>query len=197
MALCFRRLLAIAPLSLLLASGSALAEDWVVDSSHSQVGFKVRHMMVSWVRGTFNDFEGKVVTDGAALKSISGKVKVLSVDTDEQKRDEHLASPDFFDATKIPEMGFTSTQVVKDGSGWKVTGDLTIRGVTKPVTFAVDALPDARTDPWGNIKTGTSMTTKINRQDFGLTWNKTLDGGGWVVGDEVEISIDLELNKAK
>lgn len=177
---------------------TAAADTWKVDGAHTQVGFSVSHMMVSTVRGTFGTFDGTVETDAKGkLTGLQGTVDITSVDTADAKRDEHLRSPDFFDAAQFPKMTFTSKAVKAVGDAYEVKGDLTIRGVTKPVTLKVEAIRGPITDPWGNVKAGTSATTTINRQDFGVSWNSTLDAGGVVVGDEVKITIDLEVVKPK
>jgi polyisoprenoid-binding protein YceI len=196
-------LLRLAPaLALILAGLSvptpASADTWVIDGAHSHVGFKVRHMAVSWVRGSFDTVEGSVDFDGKNLKKASTNVTIdiASVDTKNEKRDEHLASADFFDAATHPNMTFTSTKVKagKDDS-FEIVGDLTMKGVTKSVTLAVEGGLTPVTDPWGNTKLGFSASTVIDRKDFGLTWNKVLDGGGVVVGDDVHLVLEVELNK--
>lgn len=176
----------------------AFAATYEVDGAHSQIGFSVSHMSVSTVRGAFGTVTGTVTYDPAKVEAtqVTGKVGIASVDTNNADRDKHLVAPDFFDAVKFPEMTFTSTavkNVTKDA--FDLVGDLTLHGVTKPVTFHVNKLaPDVK-DPWGNTKSGTTATAKINRQDFGVSWNKALDQGGYVVGDEVSITLDLELLK--
>ena len=190
-------LLSAALLAGLSVSTSASADRWTVDPAHSEVGFEVTHMLISTVKGSFSGFEGTAETDAkGALTSLQGAVKVPSVDTANEKRDGHLVSPDFFDAATYPEMRFASTQVKADGKGYRVTGDLTIRGVTKPVTFQVSGLKGPVTDPWGNVKAGTTATATINRQDFGVSWSQTLYAGGAVVSDEVEIELALQLVKS-
>jgi polyisoprenoid-binding protein YceI len=180
----------------LALTGSAEAATWSIDASHTRVGFKVRHLMVSWVQGEFADVSGTVEYDPAAPAKTSATVTVqmASVDTRDAKRDEHLRSADFFDVAKYPTMSFTSTSV-KQGSGQtlQVLGDLTIRGVTRPVTLVVDGLGQPVTDPWGSQRVGATATATINRQDFGVSWNGTLDSGGVVVGDEVQLVIDVQL----
>lgn len=190
----------LALLPLLVASSSALAATYQVDPSHTRVGFSVSHMMVSTVRGEFGTVAGTVDYDPAnvAATKVDATVGITSVDTRDAKRDEHLRSPDFFDAVKFPEMKFKSKAVKNvTPTTFDLVGDLTIRGVTKEVTFKVNKLAADRKDPWGNTKSGTRATATINRQDFGVTWNNTLDGGGVLVGDEVTIELDVELNKNK
>lgn len=182
--------------ALTLALGlPAAAADYTVDKAHSQVGFSVSHLVVSTVRGQFESFEGTVSTDAKGnLTSFSGTVDIASVNTRDAKRDGHLKSPDFFDAAAHPQMSFASKSVEGDNArGYTVQGDLTIRGVTKPVIFAVEPVKGPVTDPWGNTKAGTVATTTIDRQDFGVSWSQSLDAGGAVVGDDVTIQLDLEL----
>lgn len=182
----------------LLTPATALADTWDVDTAHTHVGFSVSHMMIATVRGEFGTFEGTAETDASGkLKAIQGTVDVSSVDTREPKRDEHLRSPDFFDVATHPHMTFVSKKVTPKGKGYSVAGDLTIRGVTKPVIFELDALRGPITDPWGNVKVGGTMVTTIDRQDFGVSWNNNLDAGGVVVGDDVTIRLELELTKKK
>ncbi len=190
------------PLALLglLVSTSASAATYDVDASHSRVGFSVTHMMVSTVRGEFGTVSGTVDWDPAnvAATKVNATVGVVSVDTRDAKRDEHLRSPDFFDAAKFAEMKFVSKSVKNiTPEGFDLVGDLTIRGVTKETTFKVKTLPGDRKDPWGNMKTGTRATATINRQDFGVKWNTAIDGGGYIVGDEVAIELDVELGRRK
>ena len=180
------------------ASFPALAETWEIDASHSNVGFSVRHMMVSNVRGSFGTFTARV--DGSpadpSTAKISATIEVASVDTREPKRDEHLRAADFFDAAKFPRMTFTSTKVEKvSATKAKVTGDLTLRGVTKPVTLDVEYTQPVK-NPWGKTIVGASATGKINRQDFGVSFSKALETGGLLVGDEVTLQLDLEFVKA-
>ncbi len=177
------------------ATVPALAETWSVDASHSTVGFAVRHMMVSNVKGSFDKFtasvEGSPADPGTA--KISASIEIGSVNTREPKRDEHLRSADFFDAAKFPQMTFASTKVEKvSATKAKVTGNLTLRGVTKPVVLDVE-YTEAVKSPWGKTVVGATATGKINRKDFGVSWSKSLDGGGVVVADEVTIQLELEL----
>ncbi|PKN13201.1 MAG: protein yceI precursor [Deltaproteobacteria bacterium HGW-Deltaproteobacteria-4] len=174
------------------------ASIWTIDPDHSNIGFKVRHLMVSNVKGSFNKFTGTVeINDKDISKS---KVEVIidtnSINTNVEKRDEHLRSADFFDVAKYPTMTFVSRKVVAAGAGHlKVTGDMTLHGVTKEVVLDVEGpTPDSK-DPWGNIRKGATATTKINRKDFGLLWNAALETGGVVVGDDVIITLEIELIK--
>lgn len=179
-------------------AGSAHAEpaEWAIDGSHSRVGFSVPHMVVSEVDGRFKSVTGKVVLDDADLTKSTVQIEIdaNSIDTEDQKRDEHLKSPDFFDTAKNPKITFKSTSIKKAGKAFKVTGDLTMRGVTKPVTLDVELSKEVK-NPWGKLVRGVKVKGKLNRQDFGIAWNKSLDVGGVVVGDEVTLNIQLELNK--
>ncbi len=177
----------------------ASASTWTIDPDHTSIGFKIRHLMVSNVKGTFDRHTGVVELDDRDItKSIvTMTIETASINTNVKKRDDHLRSPDFFDVAKYPTMTFISKKVAREASGkLKVTGDLTIRGITKEVVLDVDPLSRESKDPWGNIRIGTSATTMVNRKDFGLTWNKALETGGVVVGDEVQITLEVEMIKA-
>ncbi len=181
---------------LTFCSSPALAATYEVDAAHSHVGFSVSHMMVSTVRGEFATVSGTVQYDPANIgaTAVAATVAVASVNTRDAKRDAHLRSSDFFDAAKFGDMKFTSSSVKNVTSeGFDVVGNLTIRGVTKEVTFKVKSLPADRKDPWGNHKTGTRATATINRMHFGVAWNSALEGGGYIVGNDVTIELDLEL----
>lgn len=182
----------------LVAAGTARAA-WELDPNHTGIHFKVRHLMVSSVRGDFEKFSGKVEFDEKnPLKATADIViDAASINTRIAKRDEHLKSPDFLDVANYPTITFKSTGV-KKGKGGKLemAGALTIHGVTKPIVLKIDGPSKIAKDPMGNSHVGGSATTKINRKDFGLTWNKALETGGVLIGDEVEITIDIELVKA-
>jgi len=190
---------ALAAAAVLVASlPVALAATWEIDPSHSQADFSVKHLMITNVRGSFRGVKGTVDWDGKdpSTVKIDATVDVATVNTGEGKRDEHLKTPDFFDAAKHPTMTFKSKKATAASNGkFKVVGDLTLRGVTKEVTLDVDGPTPEIKDPWGNTKVGATATTKINRQDFGVSWNKALDAGGVVVSDSVTVTIDLELRK--
>ena len=174
----------------------AFASTWTIDPDHSNVGFKVKHLMVSNVKGSFEKHAGTVeINDKDITKSkVEVSIDTNSINTNVQKRDEHLRSADFFDVAKYPAMTFVSKKVAKAGKGrLKVTGDLTLHGVTKQVVLDVEPLSRESKDPWGNIRRGTTATTKIDRKDFGLTWNKGLETGGVLVGDEVTITLEIEM----
>jgi len=171
---------------------------WNVDPSHSNFEFAVRHLMISTVKGRFTDVKGAVQADDGDLTS--GKVDITiaaaSLDTREPQRDAHLRSPDFFDVEKFPTISFRSTRVERaSGDTFRLVGDLTIHGITQEV--ALDVTREGRgKDPWGGERAGFSATTKIKRSAFGLMWNQLMETGGMVVGDDVKISVDIELIKA-
>lgn len=180
--------------------GSARAQStYDIDTAHSAAQFSVRHLMISNVKGEFTRLTGVIVynpTNPAASK-VEATIDATTINTREPKRDAHLKSPDFFDTAKFPTLSFKSKQVVKSGGGLQVKGDLTLHGVTHEVVLAVDGPTPEQKDPWGNARIGATATTKINRKDFGLTWNQALEAGGVMVGDEVTITIDLEAVKRK
>ncbi len=185
----------------LLAFGasSAWAARYEVDAGHSNVAFTIKHL-VSKVSGDFREFSGSFEFDPAKPESSKGEfvAKAASVNTNNAKRDEHLRSGDFFDAEKHPELKFANLKVTK-GSGkdhFKATADLTLHGVTKPVALDVEYLGAAK-DPWGNNKVGFVANGKFKRKDFGITWNKALDAGGFVLGEDVELNLQIEANQAK
>ena len=185
-------------LSAMTMAPAITAATWDIDAGHSTAQFKVKHLMVTNVTGDFGKVTGVINYDPADLakSSVDATIDATTVDTRNPDRDKHLKSPDFFDAEKFPTITFKSKKFEKAGEGkLKVTGDLTMHGVTKEVVLDVDGpLPEVK-DPWGNVKSGASATTKINRQEFGVSWSKTLDGGGLVVSDEVYVTIELELKK--
>ena len=173
--------------------------EWNVDAAHSTVGFGVRHMMVSTVRGAFTNVTGKVHWDAQAPESskVHVEVDIASVDTRDEKRDEHLKSADFFDAGTHPKMTFESTKITKKGDDLQLAGNLTIKGVSKPVTFDVTEVTGEHADPWGGLRMGASAKAKIKRSDFGISFNAVLDAGGVMVGDEIKIELEIELQRAK
>jgi polyisoprenoid-binding protein YceI len=173
----------------------ALAADYDIDSAHSAAQFSVRHLMVSNVRGSFKKVTGKVVFDEANPSStvVQASIDVSTVDTGEAARDTHLKSPDFFDLAKFPTMTFVSKSASKTSQGIDLSGDLTLHGVTKSVVLHVSDITKEIKDPRGMLRVGATATTVINRQDFGMVWNHNLDGGGVVVGNDVTITIDIEV----
>jgi polyisoprenoid-binding protein YceI len=175
----------------------AQADTWKIDPAHTSVEFTVRHMMISNVKGVFQKTSGTVTTNGndPASAKIDATIDVSSVDTRVEKRDSHLKSPDFLDVAKYPTITFKSTKVEAAGPNkWNVTGDLTLHGVTKPVVLAVEG-SGAPIQVMGMTRAGASATATIKRSDFGLSWNKALEAGGVMVGDDVAISIDVEAVK--
>ncbi len=165
---------------------------WVLDPSHSEVTFSVRHMMISKVRGTFGIKNATLVAPENPLDAtVTASVDVASIDTNDENRDAHLRSADFFDTENFPSMEFVSTGARVDGGDFFVDGDLTIRGITKPVSFEFD-FGGFGQDPYGNYKAGASATTVINREEFGLTWNAALETGGVLVGKDITINLDLQ-----
>jgi len=191
-----RRMLLVAAALLFAAPGLLHAGSWEFDPDHTGVHFKVRHLMVSSVRGEFEKVTGKIVYDESDVTKSTADITIdaASVNTRVAKRDADLRSPNFLDVAKHPTITFRSKRVEKTGNGTlKMTGDLTIHGVTKEVVLDIDGPTPAVKDPWGNVRVGGHATTKIQRKDFGLTWNKAIETGGVVVGDEVEITIDVEI----
>ncbi|MDX2051788.1 MAG: YceI family protein [Polyangiaceae bacterium] len=191
-----RNLMLSTALTLVSSLAIAAPSSWAIDASHSRVSFSVPHMVVSEVEGNFREFKGKVELDEAdpTKSSVDFSIPVSSINTDNADRDKHLKSADFFDAEKFPNIDFKSSKISKAGSGYKIAGNLTIRGITKPVTLAA-SLSNSLQNPWGKSVRSVKVSGKIKRQDFGLTWNKTLDKGGVLVGDMVTIDVKLELNK--
>lgn len=197
-----RSLLAALALVASATFAAAAPTNWKIDASHTEVGFEVRHFF-SKVHGVFHDVEGTIVFDEAdptAVK-IDATVKVASVDTGNEKRDGHLQSADFFEAEKNPTLTFKSTKVAKAGKNkYKITGDLTMRGVTKSVVFDAEFIGASAVSvggqSWGS-KAGFSATTVVNRKDFGINWNKALDNGGVMVDDNVTIVLNIEADKAE
>ncbi|NLP11714.1 polyisoprenoid-binding protein [bacterium] len=186
-------------LIMLLSAGyAAAAEEYVIDAAHTQVGFSVKHMVIATVRGTFKEFSGTAFYDEKDItrSHIEGVIKTASINTENEKRDEHLRSSDFFDASSYPEIRYKSKKILKRNDEWIAVGDLTIRGVTREIelTFTVS---EPIKDPYGNTRIGVEARGKINRQDFGVSWSKTLDSGGLVVSDEVRLELAGEFIKKK
>lgn len=189
--------------SLLMMSASFAQVNWKVDASHSKLGFSVTHMMVSETEGKFKVFDGtassKTEMDFTDAK-IDFTADAASINTEDPKRDGHLKSPDFFDVEKFPTITFKSTSMKPDAKGGKTAyileGDLTMHGVTKRVKLNVIGAAKTVKDPYGNIKNGFRVTGTINRKDFGLSWNAALEAGGVAVSEEVQIQLNIELNKA-
>ena len=169
---------------------------WKIDPAHSNVELAVKHLMISTVKGLFTDVEGEIViVDGDPSKSsVSATLKAASIDTRTKQRDDHLRSADFLDAANFPEITFKSTRISGDESEFEVVGNLTIRGVTRAVTLDVTN-EGAGKDPWGGDRIAFSATTKLDRRDFGLTWNQAIEAGGVLVGNDVKGSIDVQAVK--
>jgi polyisoprenoid-binding protein YceI len=165
---------------------------WDIDASHSTVGFSVRHMMVSKVRGYFRDFSGEIVTaEDPAQSAVHARVNMDSIDTRQEQRDAHIRSADFFDVGNHTEMTFRSTAVATDGADWTVTGDLTIKGITKPVTLELE-LNGFGPDAYGGTRAGFSAKTEISRKEYGVDIDMPMDGGGVVVGDKITVELEIE-----
>ncbi len=169
---------------------------WTIDTAHSEIGFKVKHLVISTVSGKFNAFEGKLEgePDDLTNAKISFSADIESIHTGNEQRDGHLKSGDFFDAASHPKLTFQSTSIEKKGDDYKVNGDLTLKGVTKPVTLNVE-FGGVQKSLYGQTVAGFEVTGKINRQDFGLTWSAVTEAGGVVVGDEVKLAANLEVIK--
>jgi polyisoprenoid-binding protein YceI len=174
------------------------AVTYTIDPVHSTAGFKVRHLMVSNVRGEFSGVTGTLVFDADAPENsrVKASIDATTVHTRDEQRDAHLKSADFLDVEKFPAITFVSKKVAGADGEWKVTGDLTIHGVTNEVTLDVEGPAPEAKDPWGNVKSGASATTKISRKDFGMVFNMALETGGVMVGDEIAITLELELLRA-
>ncbi|WP_426245588.1 YceI family protein [Nocardioides sp. LHG3406-4] len=173
-----------------------IAGDYTIDASHSRLGFSARHAMVTTVRGTFPDFTGTALVDTAtpANSHVHLAIKAASISTGSPDRDGHLASADFFDVETFPELTFQSTKVAREGDTWTVTGDLTIKDVTRPVTIEFEQTGSA-TDPFGNTRLGFEGATTINRKDWGLAWNAALETGGVLVSEKIKLDFDVSAIK--
>ena len=176
---------------------AALSGDYTLDASHTRIGFSARHAMVTKVRGQFGAFEGTARIDEAtpSASKVDLTIQVASVDTGSADRDGHLKSGDFFDAETYPTITFTSTDVKRDGSDWVITGDLTVKDVTKPVAIEFEQTGSA-VDPFGNTRVGFEGETTINRKDWGLTWNAALETGGVLVSEKVKLELDISAIKS-
>jgi polyisoprenoid-binding protein YceI len=182
--------------AILSLPASAGTTTYQIDPRHSSAGFAVTHLMISTVRGVFHGVNGTVVWDDSdpSKSTVNVTIDAATVDTQEPGRDKDLKSPNFFDVERFPSLTFTSTKVEPAGPGkLKVTGELTMHGVTKQVVLEVTAPKPPIKDPWGLTRTAASGTTKLNRKEFGMVWNKNLDGGGVMIGDDVDITLDVEM----
>ncbi len=192
----FKSLLIAVVAAFVLFGLSVNSQAWELDKAHSSVGFTVKHMVVAKVNGNFREFDGTFSFDDKDITKtkISGVVKVASVFTDNEKRDNHLKSADFFDAEAYPEIKFESKRVVQKDNGYVMIGDLTIRDVTKEIEIPFEVSGPIQ-DPWGASRIGVEGRAKINRQNFGVTWNKTMDNGGVIVSNEVVLNLNAEFIK--
>ena len=179
-------------------SSTSSFSTWNLDAGHSAAGFKVRHMMISHSKGEFSGLSGVLKLDEAdyTRSAVEASIPVATLRTGDDSRDEHLKNADFFDVEKFPTMTFVSTSIKSiGGRNYAVTGDLTIHGVTRSVTLTVEDVSVPSKDPWGNQRIGLSASAKINRKEFGLTWNSALESGGVLVGEEVTITLDVQFIK--
>jgi polyisoprenoid-binding protein YceI len=172
------------------------AGTWILDKAHTKIGFTAKHLMVSKVRGHFEDYDAKVeIADDLTESNVEVSLETASITSGTADRDNHLRSGDFLDVDSHPQLRFVSSEINGDGSDWKVTGDLTIRDVTRPITLDV-TYEGSATDPWGNEHLGFTASARMNREDWGLTWNAALEGGGWLVSKDVVLEIEGELIRA-
>jgi polyisoprenoid-binding protein YceI len=172
---------------------------WKIDPKHSSAEFKVKHMMISNVKGKFHGINGVLSFNEAdpTKSHVEATIPASSLTTGDEDRDGHLKGPEFFDVEKFPTLTFKSTEVEKTGPGeYAVVGELTMHGVSRNVSFAVEDLSTSGKDPWGNLRLGLEASTRVNRKDFGLTWNSALETGGVLVGDDVQITLDIQFIKA-
>ena len=179
------------------APGATTKTTWKLDPSHTLVEFSAKHLMITTVKGRITDVEGTIVMDekNPRNSSVEATLKAVSIDTRTEQRDQHLRSADFLNAELFPEIKFRSTKIEGDKDSFKLTGDLTIRDVTRPITLDI-RFEGQQTDPWGGERIGFSGSGKIDRRDFGLTWNQALETGGVVVGNDVKINLEVEAVKA-
>jgi polyisoprenoid-binding protein YceI len=172
-------------------------QKWALDPTHSEIQFKVKHLMITTVTGSFKSFDASAETDGEDFSTakVSFQAEVASISTGNEQRDEHLKSPDFFDAASNPHVSFESTQMVKNSEEeYTLKGNLTMHGITQPIEFKVEAGGIAK-DPWGNTKAGFTLSGKVNRKDFGLTWNVATEAGGVLVSEEVKLLAEVQFAK--
>jgi polyisoprenoid-binding protein YceI len=188
-----KKMIIAAVIAIMALAAPAMAATYDVDPAHTSIGFSVRHLVISNVKGSFDKYTGSFELDAKdALTSATAEIETASINTRDPKRDEHLRSADFFDVAKFPQMTFKIKNIKAHQVHYMVDGELTIHGVTKPVSLMGEMLGKLNKDPWGFARAGFTATGKINRKDFGLNWNKALDAGGWVVGDEVTIQLEIE-----
>lgn len=177
-----------------MSQEATTAQKWAIDPSHTEVKFKVKHLVISTVTGSFKSFSGEVFSENEDFDGaeVSFTIDVASIDTNSGDRDNHLKSDDFFSAEKFPQITFRNGKLTKSGGDYKLTGDMTIRDVTKQVTLEVDYNGTVK-DPWGNQKAGFELSGKLNRKDFNLTWNVVTEAGGMLVGEDVKLEISAQL----
>ena len=191
------RILTLGVVTALIGTAAQALDTYKVDPAHSSVNFSIEHMVINTVHGRFRQFEGSITVDpdsGNALKGASGTIQAKSIDTDIERRDDHLRSPDFFDTEKFPTITFESTEIKKDGSDQVLVGKFTMHGVTKDVSLPFKLKGPIKV-PMGNTIVGFEVNAKLNRKDYGLTWNKAIEAGGLMVGEDVTIQINAELVK--
>ena len=188
-----KRILSAVLLLILMTASLSTAATFAIDPVHSSIGFKIKHMVISKVRGSFGQFEGIIEFDEVdpALGSVSATITMDSIDTGDQKRDEHLRDADFFNTAEFPTMTFSSKEITKDGDDWQLKGNLTLHGVTRPVALKLE-YNGSVDDPWGNHRVGFAAEGKIDRRDYGISWNNTLDKGGLALGNDVTIQLEIE-----
>lgn len=194
----FKNVLVVAVVVSTLAGAGFAADKYTIDASHSLVGFSVKHLVVTNTKGRFKEVSGTLMYDAkdVAKSSVEVTIPAASITTDNDKRDEHLKSPDFFDVQKHPDITFKSSKIEKKGDSYLMTGTLTMKGVSKVVEIPV-TINGTINDPWGGIRIGAEGSAKVNRQDYGISWNKALDNGGVVVGNDVLIDLQMEFIKAQ
>jgi polyisoprenoid-binding protein YceI len=185
-------------LAAIIAAPAVAADKYEVDAAHTSIGFSISHMVISKTKGHFKEFTSSIEFDSEkkVVTGVTTTIKAASIDTANAKRDEHLRSADFFDVEKFPEITFTAKSIEQKNGQWMANGTFTMHGVSKEIALPFRVLGPIK-DPWGNERLGVEATITINRKDYGLTWSKTMETGGLVVGDEVEISISAEYVKAK
>ena len=191
------RIVTLGVAAVLMGTTAQALDTYKVDPAHTSVNFSIEHMVINTVHGRFRQFEGSITVDpdkGNALKGASGTIQAKSIDTDIERRDNHLRSPDFFDAEKFPTITFESTEIKKDGNDQLLVGKFTMHGVTKDVSLPFK-LKGPIKGPLGNTIVGLEVNAKLNRKDYGLTWNKAIEAGGLMVGEDVTIQVNAELVK--
>ncbi len=194
----FKKSLSVVIMGLLMAGTALSADRYQIDPVHSSIIFSVRHLVINKVKGNFKEFSGTIYYDenDVTKSSVEVTIKTASINTDNAKRDAHLRSPDFFDAAKYPEITFRSKRIIREGDRYVAIGDLTMRGVSREIRIPFKIIGKV-TDPWGNTRIGVEASLTLNRQDYGISWSQTLDNGGLVVGNEVDIELNIQAVKQK